>query len=124
MAAVWDHQAVDHQAGALPQHSPLAQAGLALGPLDGRYRAAVAPLVEHLSEGALNRERVRVEVEWVVHLAALEAVPGVRPLTRDERAGLRRLADDFGTTRWPSWLRSNARPCTTSRPSSTTSNAG
>jgi adenylosuccinate lyase len=97
MAAVWDHQAVDHQAGALPQHSPLAQAGLALGPLDGRYRAAVAPLVEHLSEGALNRERVRVEVEWVVHLAALEAVPGVRPLTRDERAGLRRLADDFGT---------------------------
>ncbi len=80
-----------------PQHSPLADAGLALGPLDGRYRAAVAPLVEHLSEGALNRERVRVEVEWVVHLAALEAVPGVRPLTADQIARLRGLTEDFGT---------------------------
>ena len=30
---------------------------IALGPLDGRYRAAVAPLVDHLSEAALNRER-------------------------------------------------------------------
>ena len=32
---------------------------IALGALDGRYRAAVAPLVDHLSEAALNRERVR-----------------------------------------------------------------
>ena len=31
---------------------------IALGALDGRYRAAVAPLVDHLSEAALNRERV------------------------------------------------------------------
>ena len=28
---------------------------IALGPLDGRYRAVVAPLVDHLSEAALNR---------------------------------------------------------------------
>ena len=41
---------------------------IALGALDGRYRAAVAPLVDHLSEAALNRERVRVEVEWLIHL--------------------------------------------------------
>ena len=33
----------------------LAEAGIALGPLDGRYRAAVEPLVDHLSEAALNR---------------------------------------------------------------------
>ena len=30
--------------------------------------AAVAPLVDHLSEAALNRERVHVEVEWLIHL--------------------------------------------------------
>lgn len=41
---------------------PLAEAGIALGPLDGRYRAAVEPLVEHLSEAALNRNRIHVEV--------------------------------------------------------------
>ena len=32
---------------------------VALGALDGRYRTAVAPLVDHLSEAALNRERLQ-----------------------------------------------------------------
>ncbi|WP_426567236.1 adenylosuccinate lyase [Angustibacter sp. McL0619] len=76
--------------------TPLADAGIALGALDGRYRAAVAPLVEHLSEAALNRERVRVEVEWLAHLAAVDAVPGARALTEPELARLRAVVQDFG----------------------------
>ena len=78
--------------------TPLADAGVALGPLDGRYRTAVAPLVEHLSEGALNRERLRVEVEWVIHLGTAGAVPGARPLTQDESTRLRAVVRDFGPT--------------------------
>ncbi|GMA87147.1 hypothetical protein GCM10025868_23970 [Angustibacter aerolatus] len=74
----------------------LADAGIALGPLDGRYRATVAPLVEHLSEAALNRERVRVEVEWLVHLTSTGAVPGARALTDDEVALLRAVPAGFG----------------------------
>jgi adenylosuccinate lyase len=74
----------------------LADAGTALGPLDGRYRPAVAPLVEHLSEAALNRERVRVEVEWVLHLTTSGVVPGAVPLTDAEQARLRRVVTDFG----------------------------
>ena len=54
---------------------------IALGALDGRYRAAVAPLVDHLSEAALNRERVRVEIEWLIHLTSYAVVPGTRALT-------------------------------------------
>ena len=77
-------------------HTPLADAGLALGALDGRYRAAVAPLVEHLSEGALNRERVRVEVEWLIHLTSRGAVPGARALTPDESSRLRAVVEGFG----------------------------
>ncbi len=42
---------------------------IALTPLDGRYRSQTAPLVEYLSEPALNRERMRVEVEWMIMLA-------------------------------------------------------
>jgi adenylosuccinate lyase len=76
--------------------TPLADAGIALGALDGRYRAVVAPLVEHLSEAALNRERVRVEIEWLAHLSRTGAVPGVRALTDDEVAGLRAVVDGFG----------------------------
>ena len=42
---------------------------IALTPLDGRYHKATAPLVEYMSEPALNRERMRVEVEWMILLS-------------------------------------------------------
>ncbi|MBD3784081.1 MAG: adenylosuccinate lyase [Micrococcales bacterium] len=69
---------------------------IALGALDGRYRGVVAPLVDHLSEPALNRARTHVEVEWLIHLTDREVVPGVRRLTDDEKAGLRAVVTDFG----------------------------
>ena len=69
---------------------------IALGALDGRYRSAVAPLVDHLSEAALNRERVRVEVEWLIHLTSYAVVPGVRALTTAEQAALRGVVECFG----------------------------
>ena len=76
--------------------TPFADAGTALGPLDGRYRAVVAPLVEHLSEAALNRARLHVEVEWLVHLSRSGAVPGARRLDDEEVARLRAVATGFG----------------------------
>ena len=69
---------------------------IALGALDGRYRPAVAPLIDHLSEPALNRMRVHVEVEWLIHLTSRQVVPGVRQLTTDEHAALRQVVEDFG----------------------------
>ncbi|WP_297084320.1 adenylosuccinate lyase [uncultured Demequina sp.] len=68
---------------------------IALGPLDGRYRAAAAPLVDHLSEPALNRARLHVEVEWFIHLCATGAVPGARELTADETDLLRAIPRGF-----------------------------
>ncbi len=68
---------------------------IALGPLDGRYRAVVAPLVDHLSEAALNRERVHVEVEWLIHLTSHHVVPGAPTLSGEERDYLRALVTDF-----------------------------
>ncbi|MDO4239363.1 adenylosuccinate lyase [Micrococcus sp.] len=74
---------------------PLGAAGIALGPLDGRYRSAVEPLVDHLSEAALNRNRIHVEVEWFVHLAEGRVLPGLKPLTEEQKAGLRTIVTDF-----------------------------
>lgn len=71
------------------------QPPIALGALDGRYRAAVSPLVDHLSEAALNRQRVNVEVEWLIHLTAQGAVPGVRTLTESEQQQLRDVVENF-----------------------------
>ncbi len=68
----------------------------ALSPLDGRYRAATAPLRALLSEGGLIRERIRVEAQWLLHLAAaLPQLSGAQlaPAVR-ERA--RQLAESPG----------------------------
>ncbi|MFK5584871.1 adenylosuccinate lyase [Serinicoccus sp. LYQ131] len=80
-----------------PARTPLAELSptIALGSLDGRYRGAVAPLVDHLSEAALNRARLHVEVEWLLHLVQHEVVPGAPGLSEDERASLRALVVDF-----------------------------
>src|SRR3954452_9566099 len=70
---------------------------IALGALDGRYRATVAPLVDHLSEAALNRQRVHVEVEWLIHQTSTGVVPGVRRLSDHEVSALRAVVERFGT---------------------------
>ncbi|GAB3568996.1 adenylosuccinate lyase [Spelaeicoccus albus] len=68
---------------------------IALGPVDGRYRRETAPLVDHLSEAALNRERVHVEVEWLIYLTDNQVVSGARRLEDDEKVQLRALVSDF-----------------------------
>lgn len=72
---------------------------IALGPLDGRYRSTVAPLVDHLSEAALNRERLHVEVEWLVALTDGTpdgpVVPGAPTLSDAEKAYLREVVTSF-----------------------------
>jgi adenylosuccinate lyase len=55
----------------LPRSDPLA----AVSPLDGRYARHTAPLVPYASESALMRARVRVEVEYLLALADLDATP-------------------------------------------------
>ena len=69
---------------------------IALGPLDGRYRAVAAPLVNHLSEAALNRARLRVEVEWLIHLTDHGVLTGAPRLSDSEKAYLRGVVEDFG----------------------------
>lgn len=66
-----------------------------LSPLDGRYRPAVEGLLEHLSEPALNRERLRIEVAWLLHLTKRQVLPGVRRLSDEEVQRLHGIAADF-----------------------------
>ena len=73
----------------------LANEPLALGALDGRYRSAVAPLVDHLSEAALNRDRIHVEIEWLIHLTDNSVLPGTSPFTDEQKAALRKIVTDF-----------------------------
>ena len=73
----------------LPRGDPLA----AVSPLDGRYAGATAPLVPYASEAALLRARTRVEVEYLLALADLDAT--ALSVAADERAALRGLYEGF-----------------------------
>ncbi|WP_213815285.1 adenylosuccinate lyase [Glaciihabitans sp. dw_435] len=68
-----------------------------ISPLDGRYRAAVTGLGEHLSEAGLNRARVLVEVEWLIYLTDRELF-GSKRMTLEQARQLRALVTDFGQT--------------------------
>src|SRR5699024_5837325 len=69
---------------------------LPLGPLDGRYRAAAAPLVNHLAEATLTRAGLEVEVEWLIHLTSTGALPGAPVLSDAEITYLRDVVTTFG----------------------------
>ncbi|WP_435361215.1 adenylosuccinate lyase [Haloarchaeobius sp. DFWS5] len=66
----------------------------AVSPLDGRYAGRTRPLAPYASESALMRARVRVEVEYLVALADLDATP--LSIDDQQRADLRALYEDWG----------------------------
>ena len=68
-----------------------------LSPLDGRYQSAMGDLPEYFSEAALNRERVHVEIEWVIALTAA-GFAGVSALSPDTISKLRSVVTNFGET--------------------------
>ncbi len=79
-----------------PEESAAFAAGMALSPLDGRYRRSTEALAERLSEFALMRNRVRVEIEWLVFLSRDLKLPEFPPMADADVAALRALYLDFG----------------------------
>lgn len=70
---------------------------LSLSPLDGRYREKCAELAPVFSEYGLMRYRVRVEIEWLLKLAAEPGVAECPKLSDDAKDFLRSLAAGFST---------------------------
>jgi adenylosuccinate lyase len=68
---------------------------LALSPLDGRYAGKCDALRPIFSEFGLIHARVRVEVEWLLALAAEPGIVELAPFSAGAAARLRKLADDF-----------------------------
>jgi adenylosuccinate lyase len=67
----------------------------AISPLDGRYAARLAPLRDLMSEAAFMRQRIKVEVNWLIALSAagLPELPAFSPASRDFLHG---IVDGFG----------------------------
>src|SRR5260221_11759808 len=68
----------------------------ALSPLDGRYAGKTRPLQEHFSEFALIRERVAIEIAWLLPLAAEPSFEALRPFSTKTTRELARAAAPFG----------------------------
>ncbi len=68
---------------------------LALSPLDGRYASKVDALRPIFSEYGLIRARVRVEVEWLLALAAEPGIVELAPFSAGAQQRLRALADNL-----------------------------
>src|SRR3546814_14295002 len=68
---------------------------LALSPLDGHYAAKVDALRPIFSEYGLLKARVRVEVEWLLALAAEPGIGELAAFPEPAIARLRALADGF-----------------------------
>jgi len=67
----------------------------AISPIDGRYAAKVATLSECFSEYALLKNRVRVEVIWLIALSKEPGIAECRALTSREEQQLRQIVADF-----------------------------
>ncbi len=67
----------------------------ALSPLDGRYANTTAPLTDFFSEFAFLRDRVRVELNF---LLALSKTDLVRPLSDSESAQIESIISSFSDT--------------------------
>ena len=67
----------------------------ALSPLDGRYASKTRPLQEHFSEFALIRERVAIEVAWLLALAADPGFTALGPFSAATVGELNAVASGF-----------------------------
>jgi len=67
----------------------------ALSPLDGRYSHANIHLRDILSEYGLIKYRIKVEIEWFIHLSKQKSIPELPSLTIKDSSYLYDLIDNF-----------------------------
>lgn len=68
----------------------------AISPIDGRYAHVTAPLRAIFSEFGLMKNRVRVEVEWVIFMASHAQIKEVKPLSPEAVRDLKAIVANFG----------------------------
>lgn len=67
----------------------------AISPIDGRYANKVTALQNCFSEYALMRNRVKVEIAWLLRISAAADIPECRALSAAEKTHLHAIVDNF-----------------------------
>ncbi len=68
---------------------------LALSPLDGRYHTKISELTTYFSEYALIRNRVRVEIAWLITLSECPEITDIPSLSNTAKKKLDDIIDAF-----------------------------
>ena len=67
----------------------------AISPIDGRYASKVTQLQSCFSEYALMRNRVKVEIGWLLRISAAANIPECRSLSAAEVKNLHAIVENF-----------------------------
>ena len=66
-----------------------------ISPLDGRYTGKVSELVDYFSEAALIKNRIAIEVEWLIFICNKLKLEGTIVFHETEIEALRKLYLNF-----------------------------
>ncbi|MYB35757.1 MAG: adenylosuccinate lyase, partial [Gammaproteobacteria bacterium] len=67
----------------------------AISPLDGRYHSKVDALRPLFSEFGLIKARVKIEIEWLIHLSRQPELPEIAEFSDQTVDALRAIVDQF-----------------------------
>ncbi len=67
----------------------------AVSPIDGRYASKVKDLTHCFSEFALIKNRIHIEILWLIELGAEPKIPQCRELSSDEQKFLSDIVENF-----------------------------
>ena len=68
---------------------------LSISPIDGRYFEVCHGMAEHFSEYALIKNRVLVEVKWLIYLSDLKEIKNFPKLNSASKSFLLKIHDNF-----------------------------
>ena len=66
-----------------------------ISPLDGRYATKLGDLEQHFSEFALIKNRVLVEINWLIFMSRTKSLRFIPPLSKNKETSLLKIINEF-----------------------------
>ena len=66
-----------------------------ISPLDGRYSKSIGALSDYFSESALIKYRIKVEIEYLIHLSRQKEVKELDPISDKDVKRFQKLYNSF-----------------------------
>ena len=66
-----------------------------ISPLDGRYATKLGDLEQYFSEFALIKNRVLVEINWLIFMSRTKSLSFIPALSKNKETSLIKIIDEF-----------------------------